>query len=59
MMSKKKYALSLAIFVVGSALAFKTGAGLGEYTAFATMLLGTFALADVADKKLNGGSYSA
>lgn len=56
-MPKRKYALTMALFVVGATIAFVTKASLGEWTAFATMLLGTFAAADVTDKKLNGGTY--
>jgi len=49
---RKKYALTLAIFVAGSALAFHAGSGLGEYTAFATILLAVFGSQDLVDKKL-------
>jgi hypothetical protein len=56
-MPKRKYALTLGLFVMGAVIALYTKASLGEWTAFATMLLGTFAAADVTDKKLNGGTY--
>lgn len=57
MRTRKKYIMTWAVFLVGSAIAFRSGANLGEWTAFSVMLLGTFAAADVADKKLNGGQY--
>ena len=55
---KKKWMLTLALFVVGAAIAFLTGASLEAWTMFAMALLGTFGAADVADKKLNGGAYN-
>lgn len=54
---RKKYILTLCVFCAGTTIAVLSDASLGEYTAFATMLLGTFGMADVADKKLNGGQY--
>lgn len=49
---RKKYTLTLLIFVTGTALAFYSGSGLGEYTAFATLLLSVFGAADLVDKKV-------
>jgi len=49
---RKKYALTLLIFAVGSALAFVSKASLGEYTAFSVMLLGVFGASDLVDKKV-------
>jgi len=49
---RKKYTLTLLIFAAGSALAFKLGSSLGEYTAFATLLLGVFGTQDLVDKKV-------
>lgn len=57
-LGKKKWVLTLALFVVGTAIAFLREASLAEYTMFATLLLGTFGAADVTDKKLNGGTYN-
>ena len=54
---KKKYTLALLFWVSGTALAFKVESGLGEYTAFTAIVLGLFKVADVADKRLNGGKY--
>jgi len=54
---KKKFALAVMFWGTGSLLAFYVHAGLGEYTAFTTIVLGLFKAADVADKKLNGGHY--
>lgn len=55
---KKKWMLTVGLFVVGAAIALMTGASLEAWTMFAMGLLGTFGAADVADKKLNGGTYS-
>jgi hypothetical protein len=49
---RKKYTLTLLIFVFGSALSWKLGSSLGEYTAFATLLLGVFGTQDLVDKKV-------
>ena len=49
---RKKYTLALLIFAVGSTLALKAGSSLGEYTAFATILLGVFGAQDLVDKKV-------
>lgn len=54
---KKKYALAWAIFAVGAVLVFVAPTQLGGWTTFGVTMLGTFAAADVADKKLNGGTY--
>lgn len=54
---RKKYTLTIAVFLTGTILAFATNASLGEYTYFAAVLLSTFGAADVADKKFNGGVY--
>ena len=54
---RKKFTLTLMVFVAGTVLAFTTGASLGAYTAFVTVVLAVFGTADVADKKLNGGVY--
>lgn len=56
-LGKKKWVLTIGLFLVGSTIAFITHASLAEYTMFATLLLGTFGAADVTDKKLNGGTY--
>lgn len=52
---RKKYVLTWATFLGGMTIGLLTGATLGEYTAFSTMILGVFVAADVTDKKLNGG----
>ena len=49
---RKKYALALLIWAAGSFLAYDVNAGLGEYTAFATILLGVFGTQDLVDKKV-------
>jgi hypothetical protein len=49
---RKKYTLTLLLWASGTALAFYGGAGMGEYTAFATLLLSAFGAADLVDKKL-------
>lgn len=49
---RKKFTLTLLIYVAGTALAFHAGSGLGEYTAFATLLLGVFGSQDLVDKKM-------
>lgn len=49
---RKKYTLALLLFVAGTALAFKVDATLGEYTAFAGVLLAIFGGADLVDKKV-------
>ena len=54
---RKKFVLTLMVFVTGTVIAFTTDASLGEYTMFAATILATFGAADVADKKFNGGVY--
>jgi hypothetical protein len=49
---RKKFTLALLLWASGTALAFTMQTGLGEYTAFATLLLGVFGTQDVVDKKL-------
>jgi hypothetical protein len=52
-MFRKKFALSILLWGAGTALAFiRDGTDLGEYTMFATLLLGVFGTQDVLDKKL-------
>jgi hypothetical protein len=59
-LNKKKWLLTVAIFVCGTVLAFTAdGTSLGEYTAFGAFLIGVFGAADVMDKKLNGGEYDS
>ena len=55
---KKKFTLACMFWAAGSGLAFMVGSSLGEYTAFSAVVLGLFKMSDVADKRLNGGSYS-
>jgi hypothetical protein len=55
---KKKFALAILFWASGTVLAFYAKADLGTYTAFTTVVCGLFKAADVADKKLNNGSYS-
>ena len=54
---KKKYTMAWAAFLVGAVLVFTNLPALGAWTAFSVTILGVFSAADVADKKLNGGSY--
>lgn len=49
---RKKFTLTLLLWASGTALAFYTDAGLGAYTAFATLLLASFGTADLVDKKV-------
>ncbi len=49
---RKKYTLALLLFAAGTYLAWHTGATLTEYSMFASLLLGIFGAADVAEKKL-------
>lgn len=51
---RKKYVLTLLVFTGGLVIALIDRSSLGEYTAFATLLLATHHAADVTDKKLNG-----
>lgn len=54
---KRKYALAVFCTLFGAVIAWKTGSSLGDWTIFAATMIGTFGVADVADKKLNGGTY--
>lgn len=47
---RKKYTLALLIFFAGTAHAFIYAWSAGEYTMFATLILGTFGVADLIDK---------
>ena len=51
-MARKKFILTLLLWATGTALAFYVGSSLGEYTAYATILLAGFAAADLVDKKV-------
>lgn len=52
---RKKYTLALMLFFAGTSLAFYTHATLGQYTAFAGILLGVFGGADLIDKHVTKG----
>lgn len=54
---KRKYAVTVFCTLFGSIVAIRTNASLAEWTVFAVAMIGAFSAADVADKKLNGGSY--
>ena len=49
---RKKYALTLLLWASGTLLAFTAGSSLGEYTAYATLLLAIFGASDLVDKKV-------
>ena len=49
---RKKFILTLLLWASGTALAFKVGSSLGEYTAYATLLLAIFGASDLVDKKV-------
>ena len=49
----RKLVLTYAVFTVGCAIAFIKGATLGEYTAFAAIILAAYGAANVTDKRLN------
>ena len=51
---RKKYTLTLLLWVSGTALAFYTDATLLQYTAFATLLLTSFGVQDLVDKEKVG-----
>jgi hypothetical protein len=53
---RKKYVMTWAVFIVGTGIAVRTNADLHSWALFGTFLLGTFAVADVTDKKLNGAA---
>ena len=52
----RKLLLTYVVFIVGSVIAFSADATLGEYTAFATIILTAYGVVNVTDKKLNGGT---
>jgi hypothetical protein len=54
---KRKYAITVFCTLFGAAVAIKTGATLESWTLFAVSMISAFGIADVADKKLNGGNY--
>lgn len=54
---KKKYTMAWAAFLVGAVLVFTNPAALPAWIGFSTAILTVFSTADVADKKLNGGTY--
>ena len=49
---RKKYTLTVLLFVAGTAQAFLFEWSAGEYTAYASLLLAIFGVADLADKKV-------
>ena len=51
----RKLILTYIVFIVGCVIAFMKGATLGEYTAFATIVLAAYGASNITDKKLNGG----
>jgi hypothetical protein len=54
---KRKHGIAVFCTLFGAFVAIKSGASLTEWTVFAAAMVGTFGAADVADKKLNGGTY--
>ena len=54
---KKKFTLALLFWISGTYIAIHAHTGMGEYTAFTTIVLMLFKVSDVVDKKLNGGKY--
>ena len=50
----RKLVLTYVVFVAGCIVAFSSNATLGEYTAFAAIILAAYGAANVTDKKLNG-----
>lgn len=54
---RKKYALAWTVLAIGGLVVFFKPEQMGEWTAFGGMILTAFGIADVADKKLNGGQY--
>ena len=56
-LNKKKWALTVFCTLVGTAIAIRTNATLGEWSVFGLAMIGVFGVADVSDKKLNGGTY--
>ena len=57
-LAKKKWALTVYCTLVGTVIAILNAATLGAWSLFALSMIGAFGAADVADKKLNGGSYN-
>lgn len=55
---KRKYAITCFCTLFGALIAIKTGSNLESWTLFAVSMIGAFGIADVADKKLNGGTYN-
>lgn len=51
---RKKWFFAWGVFLFGCAIAWRTGASLPDYTAYATIFLGLAFGADITDKKLNG-----
>ena len=58
-MWRKKYSFALMIFVVGSALAWKTSASLESYTVFASFLLAIFGTQDLVDNHIKSKNGAA
>jgi len=56
-LNKKKWFLTVFCTLVGTVIAFLTGATLGQWATFSLAMIGAFGAADVADKRLNGGKY--
>jgi len=54
---KRKFAMAGLCLLAAFYIAATKGSGLGEWTAFCTMILGLIFAADITDKKLNGGAY--
>ena len=49
---RKKFVLTILLWASGTVLAFTVNSSLGEYTAYATLLLGIFGASDLVDKKV-------
>jgi hypothetical protein len=58
-LQKKKWALTLFCTLVGTGIAVVTKADLAAWGAFSLLMIGVFGVADVTDKKLNGGKYDS
>ena len=58
-LKKKKWALTVYCTLIGTAVAVMTDASLGDWSVFALAMIGAFGVADVSDKKLNGGAYDS
>ncbi len=50
----RKLVLTYTVFAVGCAIAFTTDTTLGEYTAFAAIILAAYGAANVTDKWVGG-----